>query len=219
MSDAQVPAAKSGAPVVTRFWWLRHAPTVNPQGLLVGRSDLDADTDDTAALTRVADRLPSEAVWLVSPLRRARQTAAALLAAAGREAEPAVVPALTEQSFGAWEARPAAGVFDGMGPEHPMWRHPGIGSPPGGESFADVVLRVDDAIGRLGSPYGERDLVVVAHAGTIRAAVAVALVLPPDIALRLQVDTLSLTRVDRIAKPDGERLWRVVCVNQVEPAA
>ena len=215
MTEGPAAAPRSSGAVVTRFWWLRHAPTVNPDGLLVGQSDLDADTGDAAALSGLAGGLPGDAVWLASPLQRARQTAAALLAAAGRAEEPTVVPALTEQSFGDWEARPAAAVYAGLGPDHPFWRGADGGRPPGGERFADVVVRVDGAIVRLASRYGGRDLVLVAHAGTIRAAVVVALDLAPDVALRLQIDTLSLTRLDRIATPDGSRTWRVVCVNRV----
>ncbi len=53
------------------------------------------------------------------------------------------------------------------------------------------------------------DVVVVAHSGTIRAALAIALALAPEHALRFAIDPLSLTRIDRL--PNG---WRVVCVNR-----
>ena len=52
------------------------------------------------------------------------------------------------------------------------------------------------------------DVVLVAHSGTVRAALAIALELEPDAALRFVIDPLSLTRIDRL-----ERGWRVVAVN------
>jgi alpha-ribazole phosphatase len=53
------------------------------------------------------------------------------------------------------------------------------------------------------------DVLIVAHAGTIRAALALALGIEPDHALRFVIDPLSLTRLDRL-----ENSWRVVAVNR-----
>jgi alpha-ribazole phosphatase len=53
------------------------------------------------------------------------------------------------------------------------------------------------------------DVVLVVHSGTIRAAIAIALDLDPDAALRFVIDPLSVTRIDRL-----ESGWRVVAVNQ-----
>ena len=52
------------------------------------------------------------------------------------------------------------------------------------------------------------DAVLVVHSGTVRAALAIALQIAPEPALRFVIDPLSLTRIDRLT--DG---WRVVCVN------
>ena len=46
------------------------------------------------------------------------------------------------------------------------------------------------------------------HSGTIRAALAIALELTPEQALRFAVEPLSLTRIDRVAGG-----WRIVGVN------
>ena len=64
------------------------------------------------------------------------------------------------------------------------------------------------AMERLSLALGERDILAVVHAGTIRAALALALGLEPAQALRFAVQPLSLTRVDRISAE-----WRVECVN------
>jgi broad specificity phosphatase PhoE len=53
------------------------------------------------------------------------------------------------------------------------------------------------------------DVIIVAHAGTIRAALALALELPPERALRFVIDPRSLTRLDRL-----DNAWRVVAVNR-----
>ena len=51
--------------------------------------------------------------------------------------------------------------------------------------------------------------ILIAHSGTIRAALAIALELKPEISLRFVVDPLSVTRIDRL-----QNGWRVVSVNQ-----
>jgi alpha-ribazole phosphatase len=52
------------------------------------------------------------------------------------------------------------------------------------------------------------NVVLVVHSGTIRAALAIALDLAPEQALRFAMEPLSLTRIDRVAGG-----WRVVGVN------
>ena len=191
---------------VTRWWWVRHASVVDMTGEIVGQADPDADCGNGGGMQGLAARLPADAVVVASPLRRSRQTAAALLG------EPTVIePDLAEQHFGAWQGRrwgdlaadPVAKRF---------WRAPATTAPPDGESFAQVVARVTRAIGRLTAAHAGSDIVAVAHAGTIRAALAHALGLTPADALGFVIDPLSLTRLDRI--DDGMTdSWRIGGVN------
>ena len=197
----------------TRWWWIRHAPAVNPDKLLYGRLDLAADTADAAAIAGLAVRLPRRAVWLQSPLRRTAETAAALLAAIGEGTVPVTVPDLIEQSFGDWQGRPSREVYAGLPRHDPFWSHPAAHAPPGGESFDAVLARVQPAIRDLGTAHPGRDIVAVAHAGTIRAAVALALDLDGERALRLAVDPLSLTRLDLIRSSSGAESWRIIAQN------
>jgi len=196
--------------VVTRWWLVRHAPIVNPGNVITGQMDLDADTGDAAALRALAAALPPEAVWVATHLRRTRQTAAAL----GTPA-PLVEPDLAEQSFGAWEGLTYAALDAAHADEsRRFWDAPATGRPPGGESFAEVAARVAAAVDRLTAAHAGRDVVAVVHAGTVRAALALALGLDPEAALRFQVDTLSLTRLDHVAVPGHPAGWRVVWVNR-----
>ncbi|OWJ67270.1 histidine phosphatase family protein [Inquilinus limosus] len=197
----------------TRWWWIRHAPVVNPDKLLYGRLDLAADTSDAAAVTALAARLPRGAAWLHSPLRRTAETAAALLGAMGEAAVPTVEPALIEQDFGAWQGRPSREVYGALPQGDPFWSKPAAHAAPGGESFDAVLRRVQPAVLALSDAHAGRDIVAVAHAGTIRAAAAQALDLDGERALRLAVDTLSLTRIDRIRSRSAAESWRVVALN------
>jgi len=202
-------------PAQTRWWLIRHAPVPDPEGRIIGRTDLDAHTGDTEDLEALARVLPAHAVLLTTPLRRTGQTARAL-AAAGLRLPRALEDAdLMEQSFGAWEGMTWGGMASADPPDPALaafWDDPARRAPPDGESFADVIARVRGAIERQSRDHAGRDIVAVVHAGTIRAALAVALDLDPAMALRFSIDPLSLTRLDCL---DGGSFagWRVGCVN------
>ena len=135
-------------------------------------------------------------------------------------ARPQVEAGFAEQHFGDWQGRSYAELEEIRDGEwHRFWLAPADTRPPGGESFAEVVSRVAQAVDRLSGEHAGRDIVVVAHGGSIRAAVALALDLEPEKALALTVDNCSLTRLDHIAgaagshAADGAHSWRVGQLN------
>lgn len=202
----------------TRWWWIRHAPVPNPSNRIYGARDLPCDVSDTAVFTALSARLPRRARWFTSHLQRTHQTAAAILSAAGRTAKPLVEPDFAEQNFGDWQGK----TYDEIGAfghvhgnnGHKLWLTAATITPPGGESFVDVMTRVGAAIERVGAEHAGHDLIVVAHGGTIRAALGHALGLAPEAALAFQVANCSLTRVDRIDGPGDGHGWRIATVNQ-----
>ncbi|MFA7429593.1 MAG: histidine phosphatase family protein [Rhodospirillaceae bacterium] len=189
---------------VTRFWWLRHGPISITPGTLKGQTDVACDLPvEAVAATRAL--LPSGAVVVASPLRRAMDTARAL------GLDPVHTdPALMEQDFGTWTGR----TWDDLESEAAalgFWEAPATTRAPGGESFADQVARVGEAITRLSTAHAGRDVIVPCHAGVIRAALAVALgvAADPAPALGFVIAPLSLTRIDVF--PGGGA--RIVCVS------
>ena len=206
--------------IETRWWWIRHAPVVNPSGVIYGQQDVPVDLSDRRFVTALAQRLPTSALWIVTPLSRTHLTAAALADAgapgpANGVAGTTVEPAFLEQSFGDWEGRPYSEVAPvSASGRHPFWLAPAAYQPPGGESFVAVMDRVGPAMVRWSHHAAGRDIVVVSHGGTIRAAIGKALDLQPEAALRITVDTLSLTRLDHLADGrDGQ--WRLCASNVI----
>ena len=199
----------------TRWWWLRHAPVINHGNVIYGNSEVDCDVSDTPAFRSLAERLPAGAVWVTSRLGRTRKTAAAIAAAGdGSVPERLVEPDLAEQNFGAWQGRTLAEIEGaGEAARHRFWLTPAAHAPPGGESFAAVVERVSGVVERLTRVHAGRDIVAVAHGGSIRAALAMALGLDPAAVLAFQIETLSLTRIDYIADSSHGGDWRIVGVN------
>ena len=204
----------------TRFWWVRHAP-VPHGGRIYGQTDLSCDCSDTAIFAGLAGQLPQGAVWATSTLRRTHETAAAIVRAGLPGPDPIpgsealALADLAEQNFGAWQGltyeelrRSRAGEF------HRFWHAPAHLAPPGGESFVAMMARVARAIQRLVAEHPGRDIIAVAHGGTIRAALALALGLEPEAALAFTIENCSLTRIDRLDGPGQGHGWRVVTVNR-----
>jgi len=208
---------------MTRWWWVRHAPVVDAKlGRLSGQFDIDAVVSDEASFASVAEKLPRDALWITSHLKRTQQTAEALWNAGAERVEPLIEVDFAEQAFGAWTSMTWAEIGALETDEtQAFWDDPANIAPPASdaflsESFKDVCTRVSARMDAVTAEHPGRDIVCVAHAGSIRAAVAHAFGLSADQALALDVKNTSLTRLDHIS--DGLRVkrggsWRVVGLN------
>jgi broad specificity phosphatase PhoE len=202
-----------GKAVTTRWWWVRHAPVREDNGCIYGQKDLGCDTSDRVVFTAVGKILPRDAVWYASNLKRTHQTADAIWAAGfPRPATMQHEAALAEQHLGQWQGMNRAAFLASL-PAGSHW-FADIDQPaPGGESFMDLYNRVRGAIERIGAEHAGRDVIAVAHGGTIKAAVGLALGGQPDKGLAFDIDNCSVTRLDHVAA-DGRNVWRLPMVNQ-----
>src|SRR5277367_5347030 len=199
--------------VATRWWWVRHAPVREDGGCIYGQKDIGCDTSDSLVFEAVGKILPRNAVWFSSNLKRTHQTADAIWAA-GFPKPPTMSQekAFAEQHLGEWQGMNRA-AFLASRPVGSHW-FAAIDEPaPGGESFMDLYNRVRGAIERIGSEQAGRDIIAVAHGGTIKAAVGLALGGQPDKGLAFDIDNCSVTRLDHFASGDHSN-WRLPMVNQ-----
>lgn len=139
---------------------VRHGETEwNRKGLLQGRMDLPLNAAGYAqaqdAATRIARRKWD--VIVTSPLSRAVVTAT-VIASAAQLSGPHVVPSLVEQSFGAAEGQDR-GLAATKWPD---------GIFPGGESIADVRLRVREFLKYIESRHARQHVIVVCHVVVFR---------------------------------------------------
>lgn len=190
---------------MSRLFLVRHGPTHAKS--MVGWSDLPADLSDTAALARLHDFLPSEALVVSSDLRRAIHTADAIQ---GDRLRLEHHRDLREIHFGAWELRTWAEI-DAEDPERirAYWETPGDVRPPGGESWNEVTARVDRAIDHLLQIHAGRDLIVVGHFGMILTQIQRAERLTAEEAFSHRIDNLSVTEIH--TRPD----WKAPLINHI----
>ena len=197
--------------VTVRWWWVRHAPVPCPIGRIHGNLDVACDISDEADFDALVRLLPKNPVLVESGLLRCRQTTGGLERAGLDLPPPLIEPNFQEQDFGRWQGRSWTDLETANDPDLPaFWQSPATAVPPGGESFADQIARVGQAIDRLTRLNDGRDILAVVHAGTIRAALAHALGIAPDKALSFAVAPLSLTRIDHTGQG-----WRVEGVNRL----
>ena len=200
----------------TNLWLIRHAlVSENERAMLYGIMDVslcpDALVADLPMYQALAQRLPRPATWCCTPLSRTRRTAEAIFGAGYPRQELHVLPGLIEQNLGRYQGLAHAELPPLLtSPAHPFWPLAGTERPPGGESVAEMLVRVADALDNVVAGHEGEDVVIVSHGGAIRAAVAHALRLDADQALHLSVQNLSLTRLERLAEG-----WRVICVNEM----
>ncbi|MDM7458641.1 MAG: histidine phosphatase family protein [Paracoccus sp. (in: a-proteobacteria)] len=175
---------------------LRHAPAITG-GRLCGRTDVPADLSDRAAVLRLADALNNCARVVTSPALRCRQTAESLWP--GR---PFLVDeALWEQDFGVEDGAPLASLPDlGVLDRGSLARR----QPQGGESFLQMSARAGSALRRLAHA---GPVAVIAHAGTVRAGLALALG-DAAAALAFEIAPLSVTHLRRFGQD-----WSIASVN------
>ena len=175
---------------------VRHGESVaNAGGLLVGRTDV-ALTERGRADAASVGRLLSAPVRALrtSPLGRARESATLL----GTGLDPVVDARWVEVDYGELECAPLGGV---PADTWLAWRSDPHFRPPGGETLAEVEIRVADACTELlaqdGAPAqeGGGDVVVVSHVAPIKAAVAWALGTSVLSSWRLHLLTASVTRI------------------------
>jgi broad specificity phosphatase PhoE len=149
-----------------------HDPALNA----LGRRQAAVCADILGDLIERESRSPIEYPYVASPLQRARQTAEIMRAALGLTPDDYRVDSrLREIGFGEWEGLTFRDVRSRApqalaARERNKWDF----VPPGGESYAQVALRMRAWYDAL-----DGDTVVIAHGGTARALIGGLGIAPP----------------------------------------
>jgi broad specificity phosphatase PhoE len=191
-----VAADGARRPAGPAIYYIRHGLTDwNVAQRLQGRHDVPLNAAGCAQaaccaatlqdLFRREGRAPERFDYVSSPLVRARQTMEIVRATLGLEPVGyAIEGQLAEIAFGEWEGLTYAQVMDRdkhviAARETDKWGF----APPGGESYAQVAVRV-----RRWYETVVKDTVVAAHGGTARALIAHLELAPPQDAAHCSID-------------------------------
>lgn len=106
-----------------------------------------------------------------SPLSRALAAAERIAARVGQRAQ--VDARWRECDFGDWDGRMVGEINETESAAlASFWRDPDLHPPPGGERWSEIKARVAAAVDDIVAGHDGRPILVVAHAGAMRAAVA-----------------------------------------------
>jgi broad specificity phosphatase PhoE len=170
---------------------VRHGQTAaNAEGRLLGRMEsplTELGRRQAAAVADAVHRASRGPIRIVSsPRQRALDTAAAF----GLPVE--VDERWAELDYGGYDGLALADVPADL---WATWRADPSFTPPGGESLADLGVRVRDACAELAVRQDNDDVVVVSHVSPIKAAVAWALGVDDGVAWRMRLDPASISRI------------------------
>lgn len=179
---------------------VRHAPTIYDKGTLPPY-DGDADISNINRITALANALPKDAAWWVSPLIRCKKTAQALQSAGASHKSNQILQDIEEQRYGSWHGLTVAEIWEHIKDEPKSnWHflHPST-RPPHGESFNDLITRLTPVYDAIMSSQ-ESHLVIIAHGMVIRALVGMALSFDHEQSLAMDIDNLSRTTLTYMAE-------------------
>ncbi|MFI2782541.1 bifunctional RNase H/acid phosphatase [Streptomyces sp. ALB3] len=200
-----------GAPAT--FVLLRHGETaLTPEKRFSGSGGSDPELSETGRhqAARAAEAFAAQGAVqeiVTSPLRRCRETAAAVAERLGLGVS--VDEGLRETDFGAWEGLTFAEVRERYGSDLTAWlASPDAAPTGGGESFAEVAERVAAARDRLIARHAGRTVLLVTHVTPVKTLVRLALGAPPESLFRMELSPASVSTVAYYA--DGNPSLRLL---------
>ncbi|MFE6777889.1 bifunctional RNase H/acid phosphatase [Streptomyces sp. NPDC057702] len=184
----------------TTFVLLRHGETaLTPRKRFSGSGGDDPELSPVGrrqaehAAAALAARGTVQAV-VASPLRRCRETAAAVAARLGLTVD--VEEGLRETDFGAWEGLTFGEARERYPDDLAAWLASAEVAPTGGgESFATVAERVARSRDALLARHAGRTVLVVTHVTPIKTLVRLAIGAPPESLFRMELAAASLSAV------------------------
>ena len=157
-----------------KIFTVRHGQTFwNTEGRIQGHTDIPLDETGIAQAEKLGARLADEKVDIIytSDLLRAARTAEIINGHHG--AELVATPALREISFGTYEGQIYEEVHDDL--RH--YQYSVNTSIPGGESVSDYFDRICAFLDEI-TTKSHRNITIVGHFGTVRAAICYFLQIP-----------------------------------------
>lgn len=168
------------------IYLIRHTQTASQKGLCYGQTDVELADNFFDDAREILKKLPANPLVFSSPLSRCTRLAQLI------SEEIIFDNQLLEMNFGDWENVPFADID---AEKLQQWTDNFVMlAPPNGESFQQLYLRVESFWQDLLALENEH-VVMVTHAGVIRAILAKVLALSLEKAFAFQVDLGSVHKL------------------------
>jgi alpha-ribazole phosphatase len=178
----------------TRIDLIRHGEPIGGRRYRGHRIDDPLSETGWAQMWRAVGAFAAWDHIVSSPMQRCRAFAEALAARHGISLT--LEPRFREVGFGSWEGRTPAEIQAHNRAEYEaFYRDPVTRRPPGAEPLDSFIKRVVSAYTALSEKSHGRHLLVVTHAGVIRAIIAHVLYASPLGLYRIKVENAGVTRI------------------------
>jgi len=182
---------------VVRLLLVRHGETEwTRTGRYQGTTDTALSEIGLAQAQALATRLAGVklAAILSSDLRRALDTAAPIARAHAQPVCPE--PRLREIGFGVWEGLTWTQIEQQDPLTWAQWTaDPMSAMPAGGESLSSIAARLNQLLAELAARPDDETILLVAHGGSLRVLICLALGLPPGSAWSLRMENAALSEL------------------------
>lgn len=182
---------------MTRFYLVRHGQTLwNVKRKYQGQSDVPLTKTGKLQARKVAKRLKDKDIDAIyaSDLSRTINTAREI--AVYHNLPVNKDDDVRELSFGIWEGLTYDEIKKGWPKELESWqRNPFEIKPPKGETLTDLYKRTSSFMKRIAKNHPKSKIVVVTHAGPIRAILAQVLNLKRDLFWKFKISNSSITEL------------------------
>jgi ribonuclease H / adenosylcobalamin/alpha-ribazole phosphatase len=196
--------------IPTFIYFVRHGETIlTPQRKFSGTGSLDPELmqeglDQADLVAEECAKLGAE-ILIASPLNRTRQTAEAISRTTGLEI--IFDKAWYELSFGDWDGRSIEEVREQEPNQYQAWINSSSYAPPGGESYDEASVRIEEALEKLVAEHPGKKIIVVTHNGVIKTAAKIAVGGPNDAVFHMDATPCSISSIS-IWPSDGLRALR-----------
>ncbi|MGI5858739.1 MAG: alpha-ribazole phosphatase [Tepidanaerobacteraceae bacterium] len=183
---------------MARFFLVRHGETIwNRERKYQGQSDVPLTDEGRIQARSLSERLKDEKIDVIyaSDLGRTIETAEIISEHHGLEVVPASL--MRELSFGIWEGMTYDEIIQKWAKEYNKWQDdPYNEKPPEGETLSELCERISKFLMKAAQDHPDGRILVVSHAGPIRAILSVLLNLKQDFFWKFKISNTSLTIIE-----------------------
>ncbi|MHA1872399.1 MAG: alpha-ribazole phosphatase family protein, partial [Promethearchaeota archaeon] len=185
------------------IYLIRHPITKVGNKVCYGKADVEPIDDYINNVSRIMEFVKPDKRTLLysSPSTRCLKVAEYIKESSPIEKDPIIDNRIMEMNFGNWELKAWADIDK---KEFSEWAEDFVNRrPPNGESYKELLLRVEDFFDEIKLKYLKNDfkkeniekIIIITHGGVIRAILRQILGYPPENSFIIEIDYCSTTKI------------------------
>ena len=185
---------------MVRLILARHGETAwNDASRYQGQADVPLNDVGRWQAAALARRLAHEEIHAIyaSDLQRSWETAQVIVASRSHSLPVRAESRLREMNFGDWEGLTYAEIQERDLHSLTAWETDPVHiPPPGGETVSQVASRVQSSLGAISRVHQDKTVLLVAHGGSLRVLLCLALGMDPQAQWQFRLDIAALSELE-----------------------